>query len=418
MDSLIAQPLTLKSGLVLPNRLVKASMAENLADKDLLPTELAYDAYKAWADGGWGLVLTGNVQVDARFLGQAHDITNNDAIGRSRILDSWKEWATIAKKNGTPIIVQISHPGRQSPAGAGTRGFFARSVAPSAVPLRLGRGVIPGILSRLLFGTPREMTALEIKDVIQRFVDTAVLVAEAGFDGIELHSAHGYLLAQFLAEATNKRTDEYGGSPAARAKIVVEVIEAIRAAVPAGFSVGIKFNSVDHQSPSALKDCIEQLQLIVNAGIDFLEVSGGTYEDPQLHRGPDNTTQNTKSDRSKAREAFFLDFAKAIRGEFPELPLLVTGGFRSREVMANALSSDSLDLIGIARPAVLNPLLPKNTILNPEIKDQNARAYARSIEPSWLFKLIGNVVIGAGVETAWYGSMIAKIPAWQDIKQT
>lgn len=129
------------------------------------------------------------------------------------------------------------------------------------------------------------MTALEIKDVIQRFVDTAVLVAEAGFDGIELHSAHGYLLAQFLAEATNKRTDEYGGSVAARAKIVVEVIEAIRAAVPAGFSIGIKFNSVDHQSPSALRECIEQLQLIVHAGIDFLEISGGTYEDPQVSKG-------------------------------------------------------------------------------------------------------------------------------------
>jgi len=124
------------------------------------------------------------------------------------------------------------------------------------------------------------MTAAEILDVQDRFVKTAVLAAEAGFDGIELHGAHGYLLSQFLTAKTNQRTDEYGGSPAARAKIVVDIIKAIREAVPPSFSVGVKFNSVDHQSLTALEECLEQLHLITRAGIDFLEISGGSYEEP------------------------------------------------------------------------------------------------------------------------------------------
>ncbi|KAF4974313.1 hypothetical protein FDECE_18678, partial [Fusarium decemcellulare] len=222
-----------------------------------------------------------NVQVDPRYLGQAGDVANNPAVEEALLLDSWTRWATLSKSKGTPTIVQVNHPGRQSPAGAGTRGFFDKTVAPSPVPLRLGSGVFANLVSRLLFGTPREMTASDIKDVTQRFVDTALLASKAGFDGIELHGAHGYLLAQFLAEKTNKRTDEYGGSVAARAKIVVDIIKAIRAVVPPGFTIGIKYNSVDHQSPSQLKACVEQLHLIVDAGIDFLEISGGTYEDPQ-----------------------------------------------------------------------------------------------------------------------------------------
>jgi 2,4-dienoyl-CoA reductase-like NADH-dependent reductase (Old Yellow Enzyme family) len=148
------------------------------------------------------------------------------------------------------------------------------------VPLRLGKGVFSAVVSALLFGTPRAMTIAEILNVQDRFVKTAVLAADAGFDGIELHGAHGYLLSQFLTSETNKRTDQYGVTPAGRAKIVVETIKAIRAAVPPGFTVGIKFNSVDHQSSLALEECVEQLQLIHQAGLDFLEISGGSYEEP------------------------------------------------------------------------------------------------------------------------------------------
>lgn len=278
----ISHPLTLPSGLVLPNRLVKAAMAEAMA-KDGLPDPALRSAYAKWADGGWGMILTGNVAIDERHLGQHGDVVLLD--DEVKMIQLWKEWAKACKgESNVPVVVQINHPGRQSPAGAGTRGFFAKTLAPSAVPLQLGSGILGKLVSRLVFGTPQEMTVADIEDVVRRFAATARISAEAGFDGVEIHAAHGYLLAQFLSPRVNKRTDAFGGSPTKRAKIIVDIVQAMRAVTPKGFTIGIKFNSVDHQSESELKDCIEQLKAIVDASIDFLEVSGGSYEDPKVRQ--------------------------------------------------------------------------------------------------------------------------------------
>lgn len=281
----ISQPLTLPSGLTLPNRLVKAAMAEALSP-DGLPAANLTSAYAVWADGGWGMKLTGNVQVDERYLGQPGDIVLLEGEGgnEAKMLAAWKDWAKTCKAGagGSPTVVQINHPGRQSPMGAGKRGLFSKSLAPSAVPLQLGQGMLAKLVSALVFGTPKEMTVADIEDVVRRFAATARISAEAGFDGAEIHAAHGYLLAQFLTPAVNQRNDAYGGSAEKRAKIVVDIVKAMREATPKGFTIGIKFNSVDHQSESELKDCIEQLRLIVDAGVDFLEVSGGSYEDPTV----------------------------------------------------------------------------------------------------------------------------------------
>ncbi|KAH7110744.1 NADH:flavin oxidoreductase/NADH oxidase [Dactylonectria macrodidyma] len=407
-DSLASRPFTLKNGVQLSNRLVKASTAEGLADKNFLPTEALIAAYRTWAEGGWGLILTGNVQVDARYLGQPTDVAYNEAVGYDDMLEGWKKWAAACNHDASRTVVQINHPGRQSPAGAGTRSFFTKNIAPSPIPLSLGKEFLPRLMSTLMFGTPREMTKQEIKETVGKFANTARLAAEAGFAGVELHAAHGYLLAQFLSAKSNQRSDEYGGSAAARAKIVGEVIQAVRAVVPREFIVGIKLNSVDHQSATALEDSLTQLKLITDAGIDFLEVSGGTYEDPQLYAGT-NTSAKKVTVKDRTREAFFLEFARAIRKQVPGLPLVVTGGFRSRKVMEAALDDDALDLIGIARPAILNPSVPKNTILNTAVEEKDAKAYARLIEPHWLLKKIGNVVIGAGAETLWYAKQIAKM---------
>ena len=176
--------------------------------------------------------------------------------------------------------MQLNHPGRQSPLGAGRRGFLAKSLAPSAVPLQIGPSAVQRLVSCLIFGTPKEMTLEDIHEVIRQFVTAARLASEAGFAGIELHAAHGYLLAQFLSPTINRRSDAYGGAPAARAKLIVDIVEAIRAEVPSTFCIGVKLNSVDHQSISELKDCIEQLHAIAAAGVDFVEISGGTYENP------------------------------------------------------------------------------------------------------------------------------------------
>lgn len=278
----ISKPITLPSGLVLPNRLVKAAMAEAMAGpaSDYLPNDAMNRSYTAWADAGWGMVLTGNVQVDTKYLGQPGDtsIIDNEA----KQLESWRTWAETIKgpAGSTPAVVQLNHPGRQSPLGAGTKGFLTKNVAPSPVPLDLGPGFLAKLASALVMGTPREMTAADIEEVVAQFARAAKLSADAGFDGVELHAAHGYLLAQFLSPKSNKRTDAYGGTPEKAAKIVADIIRAARAVTPEGFTIGIKLNSVDHQSESALKDCIEQLRVITEAGIDFLEVSGGTYEDP------------------------------------------------------------------------------------------------------------------------------------------
>ncbi|KAL0938155.1 fmn binding protein [Colletotrichum truncatum] len=402
----IAKPLTLKCGLTLPNRLAKAAMAENWADKDGLPVEAMNAAYGQWADGEWGLVMTGNVAVDLKYLGQPHDVAYNDTIPYERMLSVWKTWAAACNRNGTPTIVQLNHPGRQSPFGAGKRSFLEKTLAPSAVPLRLGDGFIPWLINSLLFGTPREMTIADIKDVVRRFALTAKLASEAGFAGVEIHAAHGYLLAQFMSEKINKRTDEYGGSYAGRVKIVVEIIRAIREVVPKEFCVGIKFNSVDHQSQAELAGCIEQLKLITEAGVDFLEISGGSYEDPVMATG---ISEEKKSDRTKAREAFFLEFAKAIRKDFPEVPLMVTGGFRTRQGMEAALANNGCDLIGLGRPAAVNPLLPKTVILAADVKDEDAKLYTRKIQTPWIAEKIGMKAIGAGADSAWYGGLIRKM---------
>jgi 2,4-dienoyl-CoA reductase-like NADH-dependent reductase (Old Yellow Enzyme family) len=278
-DLKLAQPITLPCGLTLPNRLVKAAMTEQMADKDHLPDASFNSVYSAWAEGGWGMVLTGNVQVNTTYLGGPADTAVDRQIPEARLLESWKTWAracNASSGNAAPTVMQINHPGRQSPYGAGNRGFFEKNLAPSAVPLRLGDGILQSVASRLVFGTPREMTVAEIRETVGQFAHTSRLAAEAGFAGVQIHAAHGYLLAQFLSSQSNRRTDDYGGSPAKEARIVVEIIRAIREATPQGFCVGIKLNSVDHQSKEALADCMVQLDEIRKAGVDFLEISGGT----------------------------------------------------------------------------------------------------------------------------------------------
>nr|AHZ63797.1 NADH:flavin oxidoreductase/NADH oxidase [Metarhizium rileyi] len=406
MDLKIARPLTLPCGLTVPNRLAKAALAEGWGDKNMLPDPSLVETYGSWADGEWGLIMTGNVQVDAAYLGTREDNAVNDDIPREQHLESWRKWAKVCSRNGTPAIVQLNHPGRQSLPGAGSHGFFGKTIAPSVVPVRLGDGLIARFMSALIFGSPREMDAADVQHVVGRFAEGAKLSYEAGFAGIEIHAAHGYLLAQFLSSKTNKRTDAYGGSPKRRARIIVEIIKAIRAVVPKEFCVGIKLNSVDHQSQKELDECIEQLEAIVDAGIDFLEISGGTYENPEKMTGKVNPTV---SERTAAREAFFLEFAHVIRDRFKGVPLMVTGGFRSRQGMEAAIRDGGCDLVGIGRPAIINPFLPKNTIFNAEVDDEQARLYAKNVAPSWLSKVLGMRSVNGAAETLWYVQQIHKM---------
>ncbi|KAK3686096.1 NADH:flavin oxidoreductase/NADH oxidase [Podospora appendiculata] len=394
----ITEPLTLKCGLTLPNRLCKAATGEGLGDKDQLPNKKHLALYGTWADGGWGMVLTGNVMVDIIHMGSPNDVAIDDDLPAETTLSAFRAYAQACNRANTPTIVQICHPGRQSPMGAGRRGLMAKTVAPSAVPMKLGPGLLAWAAGALMFGTPRALEVNEIEAIVAKFARTARITAEAGFAGVELHGAHGFLLAQFLSAQSNRRTDAYGGSAAKRAKIVVDVIKAVRAATPKGFCVGIKLNSVDHQEGAELDACIEQLRLITDAGVDFVEISGGSYEDPPMANG-----SAKKSARTQAREAFYLEFASRIRSQFPGVHLMVTGGFRSRNGLEAAVTSGDCDLVGIARPAIINPSLPKNIVFNPEVKDQDATLFRKTVPIPWLLRQLSSIrFVGAGVDNVWY----------------
>jgi 2,4-dienoyl-CoA reductase-like NADH-dependent reductase (Old Yellow Enzyme family) len=195
------------------------------------------------------------------------------------------------------------------------------------------------------------MTTDDIKDVVARFAKSAQLVKEAGFTGVQIHCAHGYLLSQFLSPKINQRGDEYGGSIENRARIIREIIHAVRAAVGPEFPIGVKLNSSDFQKGGfSLDDCEQVAQWLAEDGIDLLEISGGTYE--QLSLIGVEPTEVRESTRK--REAYFIEYAERIK-RAAQIPLMVTGGFRSRTVMEKVINEGEIDLVGLARPLCTQP---------------------------------------------------------------
>lgn len=333
--------------------------------------------------------------MDPTHLGDPHDFVLNRSpqVPEATELAALKAWSRACSVNGSKTIVQICHPGRQV-------AFAKETLAPSAVPMNFGTGLVPRLLNHLVFGTPRAMSNGEIQTTIRHFAEASRKISMAGFAGVELHGAHGYLLAQFLSSEANVRTDAYGGHPQGRARIVVEIIRAIRAVVPADFCIGLKLNSVDVGSPTALMECMEQLQIITDENIDFLEISGGSFEDPTFSTGPAGEVEMLQGKKAStvAREAFFLEFAEMTRARFPHVPLMVTGGFRSRCGMEAALVAGSCDLVGLARPAVMSPHLPRDLIMNTEICEAEAIQRVTRIKPTRLANVLGIKLIGVGPE--------------------
>jgi 2,4-dienoyl-CoA reductase-like NADH-dependent reductase (Old Yellow Enzyme family) len=348
---------------------------------------------------------------------------------------AWREWAENCQSSGIPTIVQLNHPGRQSPAGAGKRSFFTKNLAPSPIALDFGPGILARMASSLSFGTPKEMTVEDIELVVDQFVEGAKRSFDAGFKGIELHAAfvslpnfyhprpniyhrHGYLLAQFHSPATNRRTDAFGGSALKRVEITLRIIRKIRAVTSPTFSISAKFTSVD-AATDKLEDVLQQIQALSEAGIDFLEISGGTYENPLMMGDSEDEKQYVLEVKPKEstmkREAFFLEFARTVRSSFPNLPLMVTGGFRTRTGMEAALASGACDIIGIARPAAVYPHLPKDIILNESVKDDDATVKLPRVEvegaEKWVVKLSGMHALGAGKVTRVYQKHIGNLVA-------
>lgn len=356
------------------------------------------------------MIMTGNVEVSAKYNGSPTNVIVPSQLPLEKqetARQAWKTWAATTQRSGTPAVVQLVHPGRQSPLASGKKSIFEKNVAPSPVPLNLGSSFIACAASAVMFGTPRELTTEEISGkggIIEQFIEGGREAYKAGFKGAELHAAHGYLLSIFLSTKTNHRTDEFGGSAAKRAEILVRIIKGTRAVTGDDFQIGVKLNSADVSAAGSVSQALEQIKLLADAGVDFIEISGGTYESPTMMLGRE---QPEKKESTKRREAFFLDFAQEVRTRFPSLPLLVTGGFRTRSGMEAALQSGVCDMIGIARPAAILPKLPKEIILNTkEVSDEKANLEVPLIGVPFPMNLLPIKSLGGGAESLYYAKQI------------
>ncbi len=337
MNSILSQPLSLPCGVSIPNRLGKAPMTEGLADERLRATEAHVRLYRRWSQGGAGLHITGNVQIDRRVL----ERPGNVAIDNNGGLEQLEAWAQAGTEAGNQLWMQISHAGRQSP-------FYVtgRPLAPSPIAVKLAAS----------FRTPRAVTEDEILDFIKRFGHVAGVARQTGFTGVQVHGAHGYLLSSFLSPYSNRRTDRWGGSLENRARFLLEAVRATRQAVGPDYPVSVKLNSSDFQKGGfSNEDCLQVVEWLNECGVDLLEISGGNYEQVALWgldgEGDSANSEATavKRESTQKREAYFLEYAKEIR-RVANMPLMVSGGFRSRTAMEQAIQSGDCDLIGLGRP--------------------------------------------------------------------
>ncbi len=337
MTIMINTPLTLPSGVELPNRLVKAAMTERLANPKNEVTDRHVRLYKAWADGGIGLQITGNVLVDRRNLEAPGNVVIDGAPSNEHAV-MLSKWAEACKAGGGKVVMQLSHAGRQT-----QKLVNPQPDAPSAIAVDLPGGQ---------FGTPRAMTSDDIKRLIEKYAIATKAARAAGFDGVQIHSAHGYLMSQFLSPLTNQRDDEWGGPLENRARLLLDVIKATRAEAGPGFGVSIKLNSADFQKGGfSQADSTAVIGMLNDQNLDFVEISGGNYEQPKMMdiEGLKPVHDDGARESTKQREAYFLDYAKEVQA-VAKMPLMVTGGFRTAAGMNDALASGEADLIGLGRP--------------------------------------------------------------------
>ena len=372
----ISSSFTLPNGSVLKNRITKSAMSENFGTRYHAPSKGLINAYKVWAKGNPGLLITGNVMIDSMALGEARNVVVEDY----KDFELLKEWARTVKGTGVHLWPQINHPGRQALAA-----INRETVGPSAISLNIGRVA-------KMFQLPTALSEEAIWKIIKRFGNTARIMKEAGFTGCQIHGAHGYLVSQFLSPNSNIRTDQWGGSLNNRARFVLEIYREIRRQVGSDYPIGIKINSADFQRGGfSEEESMQVISLLGNEGIDLIEISGGTYERPAMMKG--DRKRSTVS-----REAYFLDYIDKAR-KLIKTPLLLTGGFRSVSVMEKALEDGNLDVVGLARPFCLYPNLAN------QIFDGSVKIFETPI-PKIGIKFLDKL---GGVELPWYELQIQRI---------
>ncbi len=333
----LSSPFTLKNGTVISNRIVKSATSEILGNMKGAPTPTLINLYRRWAEGGAGLLITGNIMVDSKALGEPNNVVVEDKTH----VELLKTWAQAAAGTDAQIWTQINHPGRQA------IGLINRKVvAPSSVPLKLGP-------MSSMFAKPKALEEDEILDLIERYATTAGILKEAGFLGVQIHGAHGYLVSQFLSPRTNIRTDKWGGSLNNRARFVLEIYRKMRTKLGADYPISIKINSADFQRGGFTEEeSVQVIKMLSEEGIDMIEISGGTYEAPAMMFSKQSTRE---------REAYFIDYTEKAR-KVTETPLMVTGGFRTAAAMEYTLAEGAIDLVGAARPFILYPNFPKEML--------------------------------------------------------
>lgn len=372
----LASSFKLPNGTLLQNRIAKSAMSENMGTLQNAPTRNLIKAYEVWSKGGSGLLITGNIMIDSRALGEPRNVVVEDRSSFKLLQD----WAKSCEGTGTHIWPQLNHPGRQAFAS-----INKEVVAPSAVSLKMGAA------SRM-FKKPTPLSEDAIWEIIKRFGNTAKIIQDAGFTGCQIHGAHGYLVSQFLSPLSNTRKDKWGGILENRMRFVIEIYREIRTQVGKEYPIGIKINSADFQRGGfSEEESLEVIRILSKEGIDMLEISGGTYEKPAM--------VGLKQKKStQEREVYFLDYIQKAR-KITTKPLMLTGGFRTVSIMEQALIDGNLDIVGLARPFCLYPELAQDI-------------FCRKIEgfvtplPSSGIKMIDKM---GGIELPWYELQIHRL---------
>lgn len=370
----LTDTLPLPSGLVLANRIAKAAMTECLADPRTNDPNARHERlFRRWAAGGVGLMVTGNVMVDWHYLERTTNVVIDPGTDRVAL----ERWAQAAQSTGVPTLVQVNHPGRQCSV------FVSRSpVAPSAVKVKMFGA----------FVTPRALSEDEVDALITRYAQVAAEVVSAGFAGVQIHAAHGYLASQFLSPRANLRTDRWGGTLGNRARFLLEAVRRTRAAIGPTAVVAVKLNSTDFQRGGfEADDAVQVARWLQDEGVDLLEVSGGTYESPGFMGlgGPDD-------EATDGPEGYFLDFAVRLRREV-RTPLMLTGGLRTTATMRRIVGEGTVDVVGMARPLALEPDLPRGIL-----QGTTQVSAARPLRLGW-------TQVDAMIETRWYGAQMARM---------
>lgn len=310
------------------NRLVRSATAEYMSDLDGRPEQALADLYAALARGGVGLIITGHCFVHEG--GRCH--LHMTGAHRDDFLPDLEELTRAVHDEDGLVVMQINHGGRQCAAEA----IPGSPVAPSPVPLAKGQD------------RPEELSEGGIEEIIAAFGDAAGRAKAAGFDGVQIHAAHGYLINQFNSPAANWRGDRWGKTPAGRMRFLEQVALSVRDQVGDDYPVLIKLGMEDFvRDGLTLKDSTEIVRHLADWGIDALEVSGGI-----------GRTSVRKDILRPEDEAYFLDAAREARGA-TDLPIILVGGMRSKEIMENVLEERTADFISMSRPFMREPDLPR-----------------------------------------------------------